>query len=482
MSPFEGLKPALLWKHFDRLRQIPRPSGQEKAAADYVLSVAKSLGLEAEQDAVGNVVVRKKASPGHENAPTVVLQSHLDMVCEKNADKVFDFNRDPIQVKIKDGWLTADGTTLGADNGIGVAAMLAIFEDNTLIHGPLEGLFTVDEERGLVGARGIPKDALKGRILINLDSEDLGVFSIGCAGGRDSNLTLPIRRRKPSGEIGLDLQLSGLKGGHSGVDIHLGRGNAIKILNRLLYQANQKRPFELVSLEGGDKHNAIPREAFARIVIRKNDLDELKTWFAQAIDEIRREFYPAEDQIVFNLKTTDEKGEVLIPEDQKRLTALLFALPHGVLAMSRVIEKLVETSNNVAAVHTKADRIEILCSSRSSNMNALQATVDKIKAIAELAGAAVEQPPGYPGWQPNLDSPILKLAMSTFKQVTGKEARYEAIHAGLECGIIGERFPGMDMISIGPTIKYPHSPDEKVEIASVELFYQHVIKMLEALA
>lgn len=482
MSPFEGLKPALLWKHFDRLRQIPRPSGQEKAAADYVLSVAKSLGLEAEQDAVGNVVVRKKASPGHENAPTVVLQSHLDMVCEKNADKVFDFTRDPIQVKIKDGWLTADGTTLGADNGIGVAAMLAIFEDNTLIHGPLEGLFTVDEERGLVGARSIPKDALKGRILINLDSEDLGVFSIGCAGGRDSNLTLPIRRRQPSGEIMLDLQLSGLKGGHSGVDIHLGRGNAIKILNRLLYQANQKWPFELVSLEGGDKHNAIPREAFARIVIRKNDLDELKTWFAQAIDEIRREFYPAEDQIIFNLKTTDEKGEALIPEDQKTLTALLFALPHGVLAMSRVIEKLVETSNNVAAVHTKADRIEILCSSRSSNMNALQATVDKIRAIGELAGAAVEQPPGYPGWQPNLESPILKLAMSTFAQVTGKEARYEAIHAGLECGIIGERFPGMDMISIGPTIKYPHSPDEKVEIASVELFYQHVIKMLEALA
>ncbi len=483
MSILNGLEPALLWKHFDALRRIPRPSGDEGKAADYVLETARRLGLEAMKDATGNVVVRKPASPGHKKAPTVVLQSHLDMVCEKNADKTFDFKRDAIELKRKDNWLTADGTTLGADNGIGVAAMLAIFEDDSLVHGPLEGLFTVDEERGLVGARTIPADALKGRIMINLDSEDLGVFSIGCAGGRDTNLTLAVERCRPQGDTLLDLRLSGLRGGHSGVDINTGRGNAIKILNRLLYQADKQWPLELVSVEGGDKHNAIPREAFAKVVTSAAHLQALQAWFAKAIEDIKAEFAPVETEITFSMQKIDGAlPQVLVPEDKKTLFALLFALPHGVLAMSRVMENLVETSNNVAAVHTADAEIKILCSSRSSNMNALQATVDKLKAIADLAGAAADQPPGYPGWMPNPHSPLLKKALETFKQTTGKEARYEAIHAGLECGIIGERFPGMDMISIGPTIKNPHSPEERVDIESVDLFYRHVLALLEALA
>jgi dipeptidase D len=483
MSILKNLEPALLWKYFDALRKIPRPSGDETAAAEYVVSVAQQLGLEYSKDATGNVIIRKPGSPGHENAKPIVLQSHLDMVCEKNSDKVFDFSKDAIQLVRKDDWLTADGTTLGADNGIGVAATLALFEDKTLVNGPLEAVFTVDEERGLVGARTVSSAALQGRTMINLDSEDLGVFSIGCAGGRDSDLTLPVQRRTAKGDAVLELGLSGLRGGHSGIDINQGRGNALKIMNRLLFQAHRSLPIEVVFLNGGDKHNAIPREAFAKLVIPSQNVNDLKAWFNKAFKEIQVEFSPIEQDIRLTIVELKEATpQVLTDHSQKVFSALLFALPHGVLAMSRVIDKLVETSNNVAAVHCADHEIQILCSSRSSNGPALQATVDKLYAIAELAGAKADQPPGYPGWMPDLKSNVLKVALDTFKQVAGREAKYEAIHAGLECGIIGERFPGMDMISMGPTIKHPHSPDECVDVGTVDIFYRHVVNMLEVLA
>ncbi|MBN1482847.1 aminoacyl-histidine dipeptidase [candidate division KSB1 bacterium] len=483
MSVIDNVEPKLLWKHFDALRQIPRPSGDEGAAAEYVISVAKKLGCHYEKDTTGNVIIRTAGSPGHENAKKIVLQSHLDMVCEKDSDKEFDFSSDAIQLMRDGDWLKADGTTLGADNGIGVAATLAIFEDDSLVHGPLEGLFTVDEERGLNGAMSVASDWLTGRTMINLDSEEIGVFSIGCAGGRDTNFTLPVTRVAATGDRSLKIRLYGLRGGHSGIDIHEYRGNALKILNRLLYQVQQTIPIEIACFLGGDKHNAIPREAFAQIVIDSARRDELKAWFDKAIGDVQTEFNPIEQNIAITIEDIDKtEHQVLAAESQGKLLALIFALPHGPLAMSRTIENLVETSNNVAAVKCEQDAIKILTSSRSSNMKALQATLDKLVSIAGLAGATVEQPNGYPGWMPNLDSEVLKVALDAYKKVTNKEAKYEAIHAGLECGLIGEKFPGMDMISVGPTLKHPHSPDERVHMGTVEVFYKHVIKMLELLA
>jgi dipeptidase D len=483
MSFILELEPKSLWKHFDDIRKIPRASGHEEAVGDHLVSFAEKFGLSHVRDKEGNVVIRKPGSNGHENSPGVVLQSHTDMVCEKNSDKEFDFDKDAIQL-VRDGdWLKADGTTLGADNGIGVATALAILEDDSLVHGPIEALFTVDEESGLIGAMSLAPDLLQGRIMLNLDSEDLGAFSIGCAGGRDTHITLPISKKRPQGDALLKIHLSGLRGGHSGVDIHEGRGNAIKILNRLLYQADKIMPLEIASFEGGDKHNAIPREAIAQIVIESKKVLKLKEWFEERAKEIEEEFSPVEKNISLEIARLNAlPPNVLSGDSQKRFLALIFALPHGPLAMSRQIKNLVETSNNVASIRCYDNEIKVHCSSRSSNDNALVAILDKLIAIASLAGGTFEQPPGYPGWMPNLESPILKISMDTYKEVTGKEARYEAIHAGLECGLIGKKFPGMDMISIGPTIKHPHSPDERVEIKSVELFYKHVLRILEVLA
>lgn len=483
MSILANLEPRMLWKHFDEIRKIPRSSGNEAAIGQYVISVAKRLGLDYTQDKTGNIVIRKPGSKGHENAPSIVLQSHLDMVCEKNSSKIFAFDSDAIQLQREGDWIKADGTTLGADNGIGVAASLAVLEEEKLTYGPVEALFTVDEERGLVGARTISSKALKGRIMINLDSEDIGIFSIGCAGGADSILTLPVRKVQPKGDTLLQIHLLGLRGGHSGVDIHEGRGNALKIMNRLLYQVGRILPLELVGLSGGDKHNAIPREAVAEVVVPSQDVAALKKWFKKALEEIRIEFHPVEQGI--DLKITALKQDlpkVLTVKSQDLFLGLVFALPHGPLAMSRTIKDLVETSNNVASIKNVDNKMVIHCSSRSSNGAALQATRDKLLAIAQLVGAKINQPEGYPGWMPNLDSPVLKVAMETFKKVAKKDAKYMAIHAGLECGIIGEKFPGMDMISIGPTIKHPHSPDERVEVETVSIFYDHLLAMLKALA
>ncbi len=483
MSVVSGYKPASLWKYFDEIRKIPHGSGNEKAIGEWVLSVGKQLGLKAVRDKVGNVVIYKNATPGHEKAPTIVLQGHLDMVNEKHSTSKHNFDKDPIEL-IEDGeWLKANGTTLGADNGIGVAAALAVLEDTKMVHGPIEALFTIDEDRGLNGARSISKSALKGRIMLNLDSEDLGVFSIGCAGGADTHIDVPLKRVAATGNQVLYLHISGLRGGHSGIDIHEGRGNAIKILNRMLWQLSKLYTVELVSLNGGDKHNAIPREAFAEIVVQKKDLAKIKSWLQKSLKEIRLEFKPVETKIALEME--ELKGDIPKVIDQAskdRFLGLIFALPHGPLAMSRSIKELVETSNNVAAIKFGAKEATILCSSRSSNGAALRATRDKLAAIAAMAKARIEQPEGYPGWMPNLESPILKVTADTYKEVMKEEARYMAIHAGLECGIIGEKFPGMDMISFGPTIKHPHSPEEKVHIKSVEKFYQHLEKILKTLA
>jgi len=480
---FEGLKPSLIWKYFEQILKIPRCSGNEQAIGDYIISVAEELNLTSKRDKVGNIVVEKKASPGHEDAEVVILQGHLDIVCEKNSDVEHDFSKDTIKTEIKEGWVQAKGTTLGADNGIGVAAAIAVMEDNSLVHGPLEFLFTVDEETGLTGATKIETGFLKGKKFFNLDSEDEGTFTIGCAGGADSEIILPLKREKSKGGELFRLRIYGLRGGHSGIDINQGRGNAIKFLTRLLFQASKKFQFELIHAEGGNKRNAIPREAWADLIIDPSLLDSIFSFFQKAYENIQTEYKVVEKEAKFSLeKREGEKKEPLSPESQKILIHLLISLPHGVLAMHPEIEDLVETSTNLAIIRTHQDKCEIIDSSRSSVASALEATRNMILALGELAGAGVNQPEGYPGWMPNIESALLKFLKDVYLKVFQKEPKVEAVHAGLECGIIGEKFPGMDMISFGPTIEHPHSPEERVNIASVESFWKFLTVTLEELA
>jgi len=481
-SPLDGLDPRLLWKHFAKILTIPHCSGNEKALGDYVLSVAASLGLPGQRDRVGNVVVRKPATPGREGAVGVILQGHLDMVCEKNSGTVHDFCKDPIEAEIKGEWVYAKGTTLGADNGIGLAAALAVMEDKSLVHGPLEFLFTVDEETGLTGANKIQKGFLSGKMLLNLDSEDEGTFTIGCAGGADSTLTLPIERKKSASKNLYKLHVQGFRGGHSGLDINQGRGNAIKLLARVIAQAQAAAKFEVVSIEGGSKHNAIPREAVAVLACPPVQVRTMTTAFKKAFDKIKVEFKAVEPGAAYTLEPVAGKDVALTQASQKTLIDFLLALPHGVIAMHPEIAGLTETSTNLAIVKTHKAAFEVLCSTRSSVASALEATRGILVSVCALAGAKAELKDGYPGWMPNLDSPLLKKLRELYVKTFGKEAEVVAVHAGLECGIIGEKFPGMDMISFGPTMKNPHSPEEHVHIASVGKFWTFLTAAIAGLS
>jgi dipeptidase D len=482
-SLFEGLKPSLLWKHFEQILKIPHCSGNEKALGDYIISVAKDRNLAWKRDKVGNVAVEKKASPGHEKAETIILQGHIDMVGEKNSDVEHDFNKDAIKAEIKGEWIQAIGTTLGSDNGIGVAASLAVMEDDSLEHGPLEFLFTVDEETGLTGATKIESGFLKGKKFLNLDSEDEGAFTIGCAGGADSEITLALKRGKSKGGEPYRLKIFGLRGGHSGIDIDQGRGNAIKLLTRMLWQAMKKFQFGLIRLEGGNKRNAIAREAWADVLVDPAQRESLSSFFQKAFDKIQFEYKAVEKEANFSFEKSDkEKENPLTPESQKALINLIFTLPHGVIAIHPEMEGLVETSSNLAIINTHKDKAQIICSSRSSVASALEAVRNSIAASGELVGAKVVQPEGYPGWTPNLQSPLLKILKEVYQKMFQKEPEVGAVHAGLECGIIGEKYPGMDMISFGPTIEHPHSPEERVHTGSVEKFWKFLTGLLVELA
>ncbi|HDM67323.1 MAG TPA: aminoacyl-histidine dipeptidase [Thermoplasmatales archaeon] len=482
MSVLEGLEPKLVWKHFDEIRKIPRCSKHEEKIREYILGFAEKHGFKTKTDKAGNVVVIKPAAQGMEDKPTVVLQAHMDMVCEKNKDVEHDFSKDPIKLKKDGDKLMADGTTLGADDGIGIATILAILEDESLKLGEIEALFTVDEETGLTGAFALEKDMLTGRIMLNLDSEDFGVITVGCAGGGNSEITLPIKKQKIEDKLThIKVQVSGLRGGHSGVDIHEQRGNAVKILARLLWKASQEYNYFLTDIQGGDKHNAIPREAYACLAIKDTDKDKLVTLLQKEIEVIKEEIKPVDPKLTLTIEDISADGEALDPQSQDSLINLLHALPHGVQKMSYDIPNLVETSTNLASVHLKEDSVVILLSSRSSVMSELHDLRSRIKAMATMVGAKVSEDEPYPGWKPNLDSSILKLSKKVFKDLYGEEPVVEAIHAGLECGIIGEKFPGMDMISIGPTVKHPHSPEEYVEISTVEKFYRYVVEILKNL-
>ena len=481
-SPFEGFKPSLLWKHFGQILKIPHCSGNEKALGDYIISEAERLNLEWERDKVGNVVVREKATAGHENNEGVILQGHLDMVGEKNSDVVHDFSKDEIQTEIKGEWVQAKGTTLGSDNGIGVAASLAVMEDDTLTHGPLEFLFTVDEETGLTGATKIESGFLKGKKLLNLDSEDEGEFTIGCAGGADSEISLSLKRNKGSNGEPFQLKLFGFRGGHSGIDINQGRGNAVQLLARMLWHAMKEFSFELARMEGGNKRNAIAREATADLFIDPAKEQDLSSFFQNAFEEIKSEYQAVEKEGNFSFeKSEGDMQDPLTAESQEALINLLFILPHGVIAMHPEIEGLVETSTNLAIIRTHPDHAEIICSSRSSDASALEDTRNTIATLSKQAGADINQPDGYPGWMPNLQSPLLKTLKEVYQKVFQKEPEVAAIHAGLECGIIGEKYTGMDMISFGPTIEHPHSPEERVHVESVEKFWKFLTTALAEL-
>lgn len=482
MTFVSELEPPVVWAHFDEILRIPRGSKNEGRMREYVIGVAERHGLAHREDAAGNVVVRKPGAPGHENAPIIVLQAHLDMVNEKNSDVEHDFERDPIQPRLTDGYLRAKGTTLGSDNGIGIAAMLAILEEEETAHGPLELLFTIDEETGLTGASELGADMLEGRLLLNLDSEEEGELTIGCAGGMNTLLYLPLREEAGADGVGYEIRVAGLKGGHSGVDIHLQRGNAIKLLARALYAVSREIRFHLVRLEGGNAHNAIPREASATVLVPDDGgSDGFASRLERELESIREELGTVDPGMACEIGGASASGGAWDTATTVRALELITALPHGVMAMSDEIAGLVETSTNLAVVGRAGDRVEILLSSRSSVASALLALQQRIGATAALAGATAKEEGGYPAWQPDVSSRLLSIVKGVYGEIVG-EPKVGAIHAGLECGIIGEKYEGMDMISFGPQIEFPHSPDEQVRIDSVGTFYVVLRAVLERLA
>lgn len=480
----KNLEPKGLWESFYSLTQIPRPSGKRKEIADFLVNYGKSLGLETLQDEIGNVLIRKPASAGMENHPGVILQGHMDMVPQKNSDKVFDFEKDAIQAYIEDNgeWVTADGTTLGADNGIGVATAMAILADKDAVHPPLEAFFTIDEETGMYGANDLKGGWLKGKYLLNLDSETEGELYVGCAGGIDVEATFdyqPVETEE--GDIALKVELKGCKGGHSGCDIHLQRANAIKLLFRFLKDAVANYEARLAHVEGGNMRNAIPREASAIITIPADSYQDVQDLVDRYEDLWLREYDGVETDLHFTAQEVDcPKTE--LPEDvQDFLIHAITLCPHGVYRVIPEMPDIVETSNNLAIIETKSNQIKAICLTRSSVESRKEELASVIHSAFALAGAKVEFSGAYPGWKPNFKSSLLKTMKETYVKEFGNEPRIVTIHAGLECGIIGSKYAGMEMISFGPTIEHPHSPDERVNIASVQKFYRYVLAALRQL-
>jgi len=476
------LNPVELWENFYQLTRIPRPSHHEEQIRKYLVDFGKGLGLETVQDKSGNVIIRKPATPGMEKCKGVILQGHLDMVPQKNSDKDHDFAKDPIETIIDGEWVRANGTTLGSDNGIGVAAAMAVLASKDLAHGPVEGLFTATEETGMDGAIGLEAGWLKGSILINMDSEDEGELYVGCAGGEDANVKfnyteVPV----PADSIGFKLNVTGLKGGHSGVDIHLGRGNSNKIFFRILKEAYKVCGMRLSSINGGSLRNAIPRETFGIVTVPYATADKLVGLVAGMTNVIKRELSVTEPTIKIELSKTEMPVSLVDEKTQISLTHAIVACPNGVIRMSDTMAGLVETSTNLAIVKSdsEAKTISIACLMRSSVDSARAQLGSRMDSVFTLAGAEVKLAGGYPGWKPNMESPILKLMLKIYENKFGCIPEIRAIHAGLECGILGGTYPNWDMISLGPTIRFPHSPDEKVNIESVSKFWDFLIETLK---
>jgi len=473
------LKPALVWKYFEEICQYPRPSKKEEKIAEYIFSVGKKLHLETVKDAFGNIIIKKPATKGKENLKTVVLQGHIDMVCEKNRGVEHDFDNDPIQVYIDGDYVKAKGTTLGADNGIGVAAALAVLEDSSIEHGPIECLFTLDEETGLTGAASLDPNILKADILLNLDSEELGTFFIGCSGGKNTAAKFTFTAENvPADSAAYEIKVAGLQGGHSGLEIHTGRGNAIKILNRFLWNSLGAFDLRLAQIEGGNKHNAIPREAFAVVTVPKSKESAFLASLADYNKTIKEELATNEPNLLVSAEAFAAPAKVMDKTTAAKLLNALYAVPHGVITMSPDIAGLVETSTNLATIITTDNVVDIVTSQRSSVASENQDIVDMVHSVFALADAEVSHGDGYPGWKPNVHSEILKVFKSVYTEMNGKEPEVAAIHAGLECGIISEKYPNMDMISFGPTMYGVHSPDERLNIQSVQPFYELLVKAL----
>lgn len=479
----QGLAPELLWQRFYEISQIPRPSKKEERITAHFEQLFQSMGLKYTKDKVGNLVARVPASKGRSKAPIVVLQGHSDMVCEKNRGTEHDFDHDPIRLVRHNDWIGADGTTLGADNGIGVAAALAIAGDPTAVHGPLEILITVDEETGLTGANQISSKMLEGKYLLNLDTEEDGVFCIGCAGGMDTSGLFRVKRAAApgAGHAAFALRVSGLKGGHSGTEIHVGRANAIKLLARTL-QALQPLAPQMTHLQGGSKRNAIPREAEALVVLPEAAAEKAKAIVARCEQDFQNEFRTADGGVRVALEPVALPASVYAKPFAQKILQTLLALPHGVVRMSTDIEDLVETSTNLATVVSDDDTLTVGTNQRSSVESAKRYIAASVAAGLKLGGAKVTHTDGYPGWQPNMQSPLLEICRAAATDLYGKAPEIKAIHAGLECGILGGKYPGMDMISFGPTITGAHSPDERVHIPAVEKFYDLLKRVLDGLS
>jgi len=481
MSTIKDLYPQKVWQIFHDLTQIPRPSKKEQAAAEYAKQFGEKLGLKTIVDEAGNVIISKPATPGYENRMGIVMQSHLDMVPQKNSDKVHDFEKDPIETLIDGEWVTANGTTLGADNGIGVAAALAVLSSTDLEHGPLEALLTIDEETGMTGAFELKSGVLKGDILLNLDSEDEGELYIGCAGGMNTSGVFDYKEEgSPAGYVAYQLVIKGLKGGHSGLDINMGRGNAIKLMNRFLWEVSKNMDMKLASFDGGSLRNAIPREAFATVLVKDSKKSDLEQMVSNYNLIFKSEYAGAEPDISFSTTSVDIPGKVMSADAQDRFIRMVYSIPAGVIRMSVDMPDVVESSTNLAIVKASEGEVSAMCLIRSSVDTAKFDVANATQAVMELAGATVVHDGTYPGWKPNLDSPILTTMKTVYNDKFGRVPEIKVIHAGLECGIIGDAYPDMDLISFGPTIRFPHSPDEKVNIKTVGLFWDYLVETLKA--
>ncbi len=480
MDNIRNLEPKALWNHFADLNAVPRPSKKEERVIEFMKNFGKKLGLPTMVDEVGNVIIKKPASPGMENRTTIVLQSHLDMVCQKNADTDFDFDKEGIRMLVEDDWVRADGTTLGADNGIGVASIMTLLKADDIAHPPLEALFTIDEETGMTGAQGLKGGLLEGKIMLNLDTEDDDELTIGCAGGVDVNISGSYRV-EASGDncTAYKLSVTGLTGGHSGMDIYLGRGNANKLMNRLLFDTAEKFTLRVAEIDGGGLRNAIPRESFAIVVVPNSNAGAFEAYIDGLRPELKNEYNTTDPDLSISLVKTAMPAKVMPEADQKKLIRSIYACHNGIYRMSPDIEDLVQTSNNLARVLVKDGEVKIQCLTRGSVDSEKMDLAQAIRSTFELFGADVVFEGGYPGWTPKPEAGIVKLMSSLYKELFNENAEVAACHAGLECGILGTNYPEIEMISFGPNIRGAHSPDEKVQISSVQKFWGFLLETLK---
>ncbi|MDE6271874.1 MAG: aminoacyl-histidine dipeptidase [Muribaculaceae bacterium] len=478
------LQPKLIWECFDEITKVPRPTFHLEKMKEFLVGWADKHGIACQTDAVGNVMMSKPATPGHENAPRVILQGHQDMVAEKRGDKVHDFLTDPITTIVDGDWVKADGTTLGADNGMGCAAAMAVLLDDTLVHGPIQCLFTVDEEQGLTGANGLQSGFVEGDILLNLDSEEHGQLVIGCAGGKITVCEIPCEKvAAPADLVWYEVKLDHFKGGHSGMEIGLGRGNANQQLCRFLWEWGAVEKYALASIDGGNLANAIPRECHALVGVQADKAVKFEEEVKKFSDMLHAEFLLAENpDFEFVASKAEMPAEIIDDATARRLVAAVFACPNGVQGMSRAVEGLIETSDNLASIKMPEGKIVVTVHQRSSVDSRRDEIADRVKALFEMIGAEVKFEDAYVGWAPNPESKVLKVAEASFKELFGYEPRVEALHAGLECGLFLEKMPGLDMISFGPTLKDIHSPSEKANIPSVADFWKFLTDILRRLA